>query len=118
MIVGVFEALPVFLGELGVDGEEGIGVGTVAIGEFERILDGFEGVGLDAGVLDVLLGGEHLLELLAELELTDDAAGPDAGEDFFQVADAGGELLHFAEAFLDFAEVGGHLAEGFGEAGL
>ena len=86
------------------------------MGEFECVLDGLEGVGLDAGVFDVLLGGEHLFELLAELELADDAAGPDAGEDFFQVADTGGELLHFAEAFLDFAEVGRDLAEGFGEA--
>ena len=105
MVVGVFEALPVFLGKLGVDGEESVGVGAVAIGEFERVLDGLEGVGLDAGVFDVLLGGEHLFELLAELELAEDAAGFDVGEDFFQVADAGGELLHFAEACLDFAEV-------------
>jgi hypothetical protein len=52
------------------------------------------------------------------LELADDAAGSDVGEDFFQVANTGGELLHFAKAFLDFAEVGGYLAEGFGEAGL
>ena len=118
MVIGMFEALPVFFGKLGVDGQESIGVGAFTVGEFERILDGLQGVGFDAGVLDVLLGGEHLLELLAELELADDAAGPDVGEDFFQVANTGGELLHFAEAFLDFAEVSRHLTEGFGKAGL
>ena len=40
----------------------------------------------------------------------------DVGEHFFQVADTGGELLHLAKALLDFAQVGGDLAEGFGEA--
>ena len=42
----------------------------------------------------------------------------DVGENLFEIADSGGELLHLAEALLDFAEVGGDLAEGFGEAGL
>ena len=42
----------------------------------------------------------------------------DVGEDFLEIADAGSELLHFAEAFLHLAEMGGDLAEGFGEAGL
>ena len=33
-------------------------------GEFQGVLDGLQGAGFDAGVLDVLLGSEHLLELL------------------------------------------------------
>jgi hypothetical protein len=115
-LVDVFESLPVFAGEFGVDGEED--AGTVAVGELEGVFDGFGGAGFDAGVLEVLLGGEHLFELLAEEELTDAAAGLDVGEDFFEVADAGGQFLHLAEAFLDCAEVGGDLAEGFCEAGL
>ncbi len=62
--VGVFEPLPVFFGKFCVDGEESMSV-AVSVGEFESVLDGLERVGFDAGVLDVLLGGEHLLELLA-----------------------------------------------------
>ena len=112
----VLEALPVFAGEFGVYGEED--AGSFAIGELEGVLDDFGGSGFDAGVFEVLLWREHLFELLAEKELAYAAAGLDVGEDFFEVADSGGELLHFSEAFLDFAEVCGDLAEGFCEASL
>jgi hypothetical protein len=87
-LVGVLEAFPVFLGELGVDSEERVALRSVAVGELEGVLDRLECVGFDAGVLDVLLGGEHLLELLAELEFADDATGFDVGEDSLEVADA------------------------------
>ena len=117
-LVSLLQALPVLLGELGVDGEECVAVGAFARGEFQGVLDGLERVGFDAGVLDVLLGREHLLELLTELELTDDAARFDVGEHSFEVTDAGGELLHLAETLLDFAEMRGDLAEGLGEPGL
>ena len=113
--VGGFEPLPVFAGELGVDGEEGLaGVAGEADGELDDLL----GVGFDAGVADELAGREHLLEQHAELDFGEAAAGFDVGEDAGEVVDAFGELGHLAEADVHLVELIGDLAEGFGEAGL
>ena len=115
----MLQPLPVLFGKLGVDGEQGVASAPVwPLRKLEGVLDGLLGCRLDAGVPDVLLGREHLLELLAELELADDAARFDVGENPLQIADAGGELLHLAQTLLDLAEVGRDLAEGFGEARL
>ncbi len=72
----------------------------------------------DDGVFDVLAGGEDLIEEHAELDFGEAAAGFDVGEDAGEAVDAFGELGHFAEAGVDFVELIGDLAEGFGEAGV
>ena len=113
-VVGGFEALPVFAGELGVDGQEGF---AGAAGEADGELDALQRAGFDGGVFDELAGGEHLFEEHAELDFGEAAAGFDVGEDAGEAVDAFREFGHLAKAGVDLVELIGDLAEGFGEAG-
>ena len=114
-LVGGFEALPVFAGELGVDGKEGF---ARVAGEADGELDDLQRTFLYLCVAHKLAGGEHLFEQHAELDFREAAAGLDVGEDAAEVVDAVGELGHLAQAAVDLVELVGDLAEGFGEAGL
>ena len=115
-LVGGFEALPVFAGELGVDGQEGLAVS--GRGSERRTRRRSWRAVFDFGVADELAGGEHLLEEHAELDFGEAAAGFDVGEDAGEVVDAFGEPGHLAEAGVDLGELIGDLAEGLGEAGV
>ena len=113
--VGGFEALPVFAGKFGVNGEQGFaGVPGEADGE----LDGLERTFLYLCVAYELAGGEHLFEQHAELYFGKASARLHVGKDAAEVVDAVGELGHLAESGVDLVELVGYLAKGLGETGL
>lgn len=99
--VGFDEALVIFDGEFRVDRQEEFLVFFFS-GDFDGEFDALRGIFFDGGVLFILGGREILLDDGAKLDFADISTGFDVGEDFFEVADTAGEILHFAEAFLDF----------------
>ena len=49
----------------------------------------------------VLFRGQNFFQDRAQLDFPDDAAGLDVGQHFFQIADADGQRLHFAQSLID-----------------
>jgi hypothetical protein len=65
-----------------------------------------------------LIGREHLVEEIFELDFAPGSAGGDIREDALEIAYTGCQTLHIAEAFVDLFEPFTDDAEGFAEAGF
>ena len=109
MIQRLFQALPVFFGELHVDGQQHLRL--VAVRNADGKLHALAAPLFDGGVADILIRRKDLVELRAALRFTHAAARPHIGQHALQIADADGQLLHFAEARLHVFEALGHHAE-------
>ena len=93
-----------------------IGTGLVLAGQADGELDPFVAVRACGDVLLILLGGEHLVEQGLELDFAPGAARLDVGQHLLQVADAGGQRVHFAEALVHLFQPFAHELERVAEA--
>src|SRR5919112_1493504 len=71
----------------------------------DRKIDALAASGTHADAAPVLVGRQHLVENGPERDLAPGTAGLDVGEHALEVADAGGELLHLADALVDLLQL-------------
>ena len=96
---GLDQALVILLRELRVDRQpDDAGVAALPSGHPDRELDALGAARPGRHVGLVLARREHLLEQRAELDLAPRAARLDVGQHLLEVADAGGERPHLAQA--------------------
>ena len=115
LLLGLEQPLVILDGELGVDGQPDHLSCVVAAA---RQLDGkFHPLAAVLGghVGGVLIRLEHLLEHGPKLHLAPGAAGLDVGEHLLEIAHAGGQDLHFAQALVDLFQAFADLLEGLAE---
>src|SRR5207248_11622206 len=84
-----------------------------ADGEFDALARG-----RSAHVALVLFRREHLRKQVFELHLAPCSSSRHVAQNALEIADSGGEVLHFAESFMNLLEALAHEAERLTEAGL
>ena len=73
-------------------------------GQIDRKFDAIRTVLLRLDILRVLLGGQNLFQQIAQLNLAPRAARLHIRQNFFQIADANRQRLHFAQTFMNLFE--------------
>ena len=100
LFLRVQQALVVLARELGVDRQPHRRVVAAAARQAHGDIDHLATIRAHLHRTRVLLLGERLLEDVLQLHFTPAATVLDVGQHALEVADAGGQLLHFAEATL------------------
>ena len=113
-IIGVQQLLIGVAGELGVDGQ--IDAAPILGGELDGVFHRVAAALFGDHIGFVLLRREDFLQNGAKLDFAQNTARLDVGEDFFQVAHAGSQRLHFTQPFINGFQPFAHQLEGLGHA--
>ena len=114
LVVGVHQLAVEVPRELGVDGQPHHPA-LFRAGETDSVLHHIPASGAGGNVCAVLLWGQDLLQDGPQLNLPQNTAGFDVGEDLFQVPHAGGQGLHLSQALVNLLELIADLLKGLAQ---
>ena len=83
----------------------------MAARQLDREFDVLTAAKFGGDILRVLLRCEDLLQQVGQLHFTPGAASLDVGQNFFQIAHAAGQTLHFSQALMNLLQPFAHQLE-------